>query len=87
MTAVRDAVQAALVRLEFRVAARDHASFTAHTAATIFSWGEELSVRLEQNAASVRVTVSSEARAQIFDWGKSTENIQRVFVELDKALK
>lgn len=47
------------------------------TPATIFSWGETVEVRLETaDGNEIRVRMKSSPTAQVFDWGKSSENIK-----------
>jgi hypothetical protein len=88
-TRLSDTYEAALGALEsnsFEIKARLDRRITAFAPASIFSWGEDLEISIEGARAGTKVTVSSSPRAQIFDWGKSEENINRLIASLDKTL-
>lgn len=50
---------------------------TAKTGTTILSWGEEVSIKVSKEGNGTMIEVISEPTAQLIDWGKSEENIQR----------
>lgn len=52
---------------------------------SIVSWGEDMEVRLSSKPEGVEVKATSEAY-QIFDWGKSEENLSKFFTNLKKQL-
>ena len=52
---------------------------------SIVSWGEDIEIRLSSKPEGVEVEATSEAY-QIFDWGKSEENLSRFFANLKKQL-
>jgi hypothetical protein len=60
---------------------------TASTGMSIRSWGEKVSVRvyLQPDGLSA-VTVESKARAQLYTWGKTQENLDKFFATLNKSI-
>lgn len=52
----------------------------------IRSWGENIEVALKDTPQGVEVIVTSGPTAQLFDWGKSSENISKFFANLEKHL-
>src|SRR5437667_11655903 len=58
----------------------------ATTSPTIFSWGENLDITLKKVAGGTDVLFISEPAMQLFDWGKSSENVGRFLKELNKLL-
>ncbi len=78
-----------LVELGWRVtlAQPDSGIIQGHTPTSLASWREDLSVSvLDLKNGQVRVQMTSQAR-QLVDWGKSSENIQGFFEQLDARLK
>jgi len=79
--------------------ARDHAwslqTETANelefrTSISIRSWGEKIKVRVDSSQISpntLSVTVSSSARFQVSDWGKSADNISVLLTGLRQRLQ
>ena len=56
--------------------------------ATIWSFGEIVEVQLsEVNNTSTNVQVNSEAKAQLFTWGKNSENETSFMQMLEQLLK
>ncbi len=58
----------------------------AKTPASLRSWGETIMISVWEREGSIAVKVESKPTAQIFDWGKGEENIERFFDELDDIL-
>jgi hypothetical protein len=57
------------------------------TSASIRSWGETINIRIRRlQDEETEITVESSASAQLFDWGKSEENIQTFFSSVKAAL-
>jgi hypothetical protein len=81
-----EAVLEALESNSFEIKARLGRQITASAPASIFSWGEDVQISIEGARAGTKVTVSSSPKAQVFDWGKSEENINRLIASLDKIL-
>jgi hypothetical protein len=60
----------------------------ATTKPSIWSWGEEINIRIisfknETNA----IKITSSPKAQLFDWGKSGSNEERLFDKLSTLLE
>ena len=56
------------------------------TKMSVWSWGESIIVLIEKTSVGTKVSVSSEAKAQLFDWGKSRRNINNFFENLNRKL-
>ena len=50
------------------------------------SWGERVRLTVFPHPGGTQVTIHSRPRAQLFDWGKSTENVQRAGAALAQVL-
>ncbi len=58
----------------------------ASTGLSILSWGEDVVIEVKRRNQGVLVRVTSDTKAQLFDWGKSRSNISRFLEELrDRA--
>lgn len=57
----------------------------AETRGSFLSWGETVSIRVSKNEGKTTVKVMSEPFAQIIDWGKSDENIQKFYNWLEQS--
>lgn len=53
------------------------------TPSSFLSWGEEMSILVENENQKCNVTITSDAKYQLTDWGKSEENIDKVFSIID----
>lgn len=58
---------------------RDAGLIRARTGTTLRSWGENISVRVSEEAGETTISVSSVPSSQVFNWGKDEEN-ERVFL-------
>ncbi len=58
-------------------------SLRVNTPSSIWSWGEEIIISINNSTSGCKVTVNSEAKYQLTDWGKSDENIDKVFAIID----
>ncbi|MGI0059281.1 MAG: hypothetical protein ACREBJ_05890 [Nitrosotalea sp.] len=54
---------------------------------SLFSWGEKILIDIIHEGGKTKVTVSSLAKAQLFDWGKNSENEKKIINELIKILQ
>lgn len=81
-----EAVLKALRSNSFEINSKLDRRITASVPPSIFSWGEDIEISLEGTGTRTKVTVSSRPKAQIFDWGKSEENIDRLIASLDRML-
>jgi len=75
----------ALEECGFAIKEKTSNSIKASSGFSIWSWGEDIEVRLSSKPYGTEVEVTSEA-SQIFDWGKSEENISSFFMKLTKCL-
>jgi len=54
---------------------------------SLSSWGEDIQIQLTRESPNnVKITVSSSPRAQLFDWGKSSDNVSKIFSGLEIKL-
>ncbi len=83
-----DAVTRAIGKLGWKVVDVDSRKgwLKAKTPASLRSWGEEIHVHLASNKGHTQVVLSSEASAQLFDWGRGRENLTALRAELSHAL-
>lgn len=73
----------------FSVASSDPkiGSIQCKSSASIWSWGETIEIRVRQiQDDKTQVTAESSASAQLFDWGKSKDNIEKFLSALKAAL-
>lgn len=54
---------------------------------SFWSWGEEMSVSVNNESQGCTVTVTSDAKYQLTDWGKSEENIDEIFSIIDDLVE
>ena len=59
----------------------------ASTGTSLWSWGETVNIKVSSVSSGVEVTISSSAKAQLFDWGKSKENVNCFFQTLERYLE
>ena len=83
---VYDASINALKNSGFKVTEKSADTIKASSEISIRSWGEEIQVKISSTAKGTKVKVTSEPAAQLFDLGKSEENISRFLYELKKQL-
>lgn len=83
---VYDATVKALQNCGFEVTERSSDTIRASSGFSIRSWGEDIQVRLSSTAKGTEVKITSEPKAQLFDWGKSIEDISKILSELKKQL-
>lgn len=87
--AVFDAAARAAARCGMGVKAADPATgvLTLSTSMTLMSWGENLGVQVGQLEAGVmQVSIRSDVKFGLVDWGKNTKNINQFFAALDAEL-
>jgi len=58
----------------------------AQTGSTLWSWGEDISIKVSKEAAGSSVSVFSKASSQLFDWGKSEENEKLFHIKLKEII-
>lgn len=57
------------------------------TSSSVWSWGEEMSVLVNNENQGCTITVTSDAKYQLTDWGKSEENTDEVFAIIDDLVE
>ena len=65
----------------------DSGTIKANVKMSIWSWGENIEILISKTSVGTKVTFSSSAKAQLFDWGKSKRNINNFFEKLSKRLE
>jgi len=80
-----NAVLKAIRECGFTIRADKENAITASSSASLFSWGESIEVSINPSTDQVLITISSSPTTQIFDWGKSSENVKCIFKRLDKT--
>lgn len=80
------AVERAIKLSSFEIKNRQNRHLTASAPVSIFSWGEDIEISLEPRGEHTKITIKSAPKAQLFDWGKSEENADRLFESLNKIL-
>jgi len=83
---VYDASVDALRKCGFEVKDRKENSIRATSGFSLRSWGENVEIILIHHNEGVEVRVSSLPAGQLFDWGKSYENVSRILADLDLRL-
>jgi len=78
----------ALSECKFSVKESDNKTgiIKASTKMSVWSWGENIKILIEKTSVGTKVSVISEAKAQLFDWGKSKRNINNFFEVLNRKL-
>lgn len=67
---------------------KHQASIIASTKSGLLSWGEEIELHLfsiDSNFTSIEIT--SEAKAQLFTWGKNEKNVNEICETITKISK
>lgn len=79
-----DAIMNALAALNWRCESVSHDEIVAKISVNIFSWGERLRVRVEEDGT---VTARSEGvvPTQCIDWGKNRRNVAQFFEQLERS--
>lgn len=78
----------ALSDCEFIISKVDETSGTikAYSGASFRSYGENITITISKTAEGTKVEAYSKARAALFDWGKSGENVNRFLTVLHERL-
>jgi len=87
---VYGACRKALVDLNISVeySNRERGSIIGVTSFSFFSWGEEVQIKVRQKKDNkIEVTVSSDTKAQLFDWGKNKANEVKIISRVSSLLK
>jgi hypothetical protein len=79
------AAKRAVNSLGWKLSNSDKASLTASTSVSFWSWGEKLTVEVEDDGTVV-IRSQCSLPTQCFDWGKNKKNVQRFLDEFRKEL-
>lgn len=83
---VLEASISALKNCGFTITEKGQRVIEASSGISLRSWGEHIQINLSSTSEGTEAKVTSEAKAQLFDLGKSEENVSRFFSELEKQL-
>lgn len=86
---VFEACKIAITKYKYKLESEDKQNgiVRASTSSTIFSWGEDIIVKVKKiDAYTTNITVESSPKAQIFDWGKSEENEYKIITDVGNIL-
>lgn len=75
-----------LKELGYKIKEAASTTLIIDTPSSFWSWGEEMSVSANNENQGCNVTVTSDVKYQIIDWGKNEENIDKVFAMIDKIM-
>jgi len=86
-----DAFQQALVSAKNCFNIQEHnineGYIKCRTKASLRSWGESVIITIiERTSTQIEISVESSASAQLFDWGKSKDNIDLFFNTLEQNM-
>ena len=70
----------------YKIKESSSTSLRVNVPSSIRSWGEEIIISINNLTSGCKVTVNSEAKYQLTDWGKSDENIDKVFAIIDSSV-
>ena len=70
----------------FKIKETSPSSITVNTSSSIWSWGENIIISVNNVEKGCETTVNSEAKYQLIDWGKSDENIDKIFSIIDSGV-
>jgi hypothetical protein len=76
----------ALVMCGFQIKESGGNEIKAVSEASLWSWGEDIVVRVTPRDEGVNVQVSSSSKSQLFDWGKNQDNVRQVFRNLERLV-
>ncbi len=83
---VFEATVKALKTCGFEITEKTTHTIKASSGISLRSWGENIKVNLSSTSKGIEVRATSEPATQLFDLGKSEENVSRLLSELDKQL-
>ena len=85
----KEKTQEALMKAGFRMAkwVGANQAFYAEAPTTLWSWGEDILVRFQENEQGTLVTFTSSCKlsTQIIDWRKNKKNAKKFFQHLDAS--
>lgn len=87
MKKASDAIVQALKDHSFEIQSIELGKIVASSPSSLLSWGEDILVLIEGSSKQVTISITSEPKFQIFDWGKSKDNIEVLFDSIERILK
>jgi hypothetical protein len=83
-----DAVQRVVANLGWKASTVTEKAMSLDVPGGLLSWGETVTLSLDDSGqGTVDLTVSSDAKAQLFTWGKNDENIEKLLAGIEKELE
>lgn len=76
----------ALKNCGFTITEKGQRIVKASSGISLRSWGEDIQVKMSSTSKGIEVKITAEPKAQLFDLGKSEEDVSRFFSELEKQL-
>ncbi|KAB2946263.1 MAG: hypothetical protein OIN84_02065 [Candidatus Methanoperedens sp.] len=83
---IYDAIKKAFKELEWKIIEESKDKINASTPITFVSWGETIEIVISSDSNYTKVKVTSNPNFQIFDWGKSEENVKTMFDTITNLL-
>lgn len=71
----------------FKIKDSTPTSLVIDTSSSFWSFGEEMVISVDNDNKGCKVTISSDPKYQLIDWGKSGENIDNIFSIIDKIVR
>ena len=86
---VYNAAKRALKELDINIEYQDREKgiIEASTGTSLFSWGEDIQIRISQRNGDVHVKVKSTSQAQFIDWGRNEKNEENILKEITTILR
>lgn len=79
-TAFENALDSAKICFNVEQSDINNGCIECKTKASIWSWGEAIFIEvMRASSIETKITIDSSASSQLFDWGKSKENIEMFF--------
>ncbi|QIE59851.1 DUF1499 domain-containing protein [Rasiella rasia] len=82
-------VEEALMKAGFKMSkwVDQQQAFYSESSVTIWSWGEDIMVRFQENenGTQIQFTSSCKLSTQIIDWGKNKKNAKKFMLALDQS--
>ena len=84
-TALIQNLSSKLTQKGYKIKEINQNTIIMNTSSSFWSWGEEMTIFIN-NDQGCSVTITSNAKYQLTDWGKSKENIDKVFSLIDNMV-
>jgi hypothetical protein len=65
---------------------KERGKIIASTGFSLRSWGETINIEIAKGKNKTRVSIFSDPKAQLLDWGKSEENEENIIKALTRRL-